>query len=242
MPDPSIVSIAIGLFVGMKLAITGAGGSILSLPLLVFSLNLSMVSAAAIALLAVLLSASVATVLGLRVGLVRYKAAALLAVCGVMLAPVGVWLAQLLPDQVLAMLFAVVLLIVAGHAFQLNVFQTDEEQSLQDKPSPVCAINPTTSKLFWTAPCTKKLIFTGSLAGFLSGLLGVGGGFIIVPTLHKISNLESKVIVATSLAVIAIVSMVNAFTYAGHVAINWHIALPFVSGTLIGMRRQIGGR
>ncbi|MGZ8258909.1 MAG: TSUP family transporter, partial [Methylotenera sp.] len=91
MLDPSIISIGLGLFVGILLAITGAGGTILSLPLLVFSLNLSMVNAAPIVLLAVMFSASVATVIGLREGIVRYKAASLLATCGVVLAPVGVW-------------------------------------------------------------------------------------------------------------------------------------------------------
>jgi len=242
MIDPSIISIGLGLFVGILLAITGAGGTILSLPLLVFSLNLSMVSAAPIALLAVMLSASVATAIGLREGIVRYKAASLLAACGVVLAPVGVWLAQLLPEQVLAILFATVLVMVAWRAFQKSsiqqgVFQTSTCRNLQDenKPDPTCIINPATSKLFWTAPCAKRLIFTGGLAGFLSGLLGVGGGFIIVPTLHQVSNLETKMVVATSLAVIAIVSMASALSYAGYAAINWHIAIPFTSGMLVGM-------
>jgi hypothetical protein len=63
----------------------------------------------------------------------------------------------------------------------------------------------------------------------------VGGGFIIVPTLHSISNLETKMIVATSLAVIALVSMANAFSYAGNGTILWSIAVPFVSATVVGM-------
>jgi uncharacterized membrane protein YfcA len=79
------------------------------------------------------------------------------------------------------------------------------------------------------------LVLTGGLTGFLSGLLGIGGGFIIVPALHKVSNLESRTIVATSLAVVAIVSTVSLLSYAGHVVINWYIALPFISGTLVGM-------
>jgi uncharacterized membrane protein YfcA len=65
--------------------------------------------------------------------------------------------------------------------------------------------------------------------------LGVGGGFIIVPTLHSISNLESKMIVATSLAVISLVSMASAFSYAGNGVILWPIALPFVGATIVGM-------
>jgi hypothetical protein len=110
--------------------------------------------------------------------------------------------------------------------------QSDDDE---EKAEPTCAVNPATSKLFWTASCTKRLILTGSFSGFLSGLLGVGGGFIIVPTLHSISNLETKMIVATSLAVVALVSMASALSYAGNGQILWGIALPFITATLAGM-------
>ncbi len=244
MTDPIIMSIALGLFVGFVLAITGAGGAILSLPLLVFFLHLKMIDAAPISLMAIMLSAGVAAGLGLRSGIVRYKAATLLATFGVLFAPLGVYVAHQLPEKVLAILFTIVLLIVSWRSFQK--FQTpslligddcEDPNGCDDeeKVEPACAVNPATSKLFWTAPCTKRLILTGSFSGFLSGLLGVGGGFIIVPTLHSISNLETKMIVATSLAVIALVSMASAFSYAGHALILWNIAVPFVTAAVVGM-------
>jgi len=83
MFDPVLISIIIGLFIGLVLAITGAGGAILSLPLLVFFLNLKMIDAAPISLMAITLSASIAALLGLKNGMVRYKAASLLAIFGV---------------------------------------------------------------------------------------------------------------------------------------------------------------
>lgn len=244
MIDPIYMSILLGLFVGFVLAITGAGGAILSLPLLVFFLHLKMIEAAPISLMAIMLSAGLAAGLGLRSGLVRYKAATLLAVFGILCAPLGVFLAHQLPEKVLVALFSIVLLVVSWRSFQK--FQTptlligddcDDPNGCDDaeKAEPACAVNPATSKLFWTAPCTKRLILTGGFSGFMSGLLGVGGGFIIVPTLHSISNLETKMIVATSLAVIALVSMASAFSYAGNGPILWGIALPFVSATIIGM-------
>jgi len=234
----------LGLFVGLVLAITGAGGAILSLPLLVFFLNLKMIDAAPISLMAITLAAGLAAALGLRSGIVRYKAATLLASFGVLCAPLGVWAAHQLPEKVLAVLFSAVLLLVSIRSFQKVKTPTlligddcDDPNGCDDneKPEPACAVNPATSKLFWTAPCTKRLILTGGFSGFLSGLLGVGGGFIIVPTLHSISNLESKMIVATSLAVISLVSLVGAFSYAGKGDIAWPIALPFVAATLLGM-------
>ena len=244
MIDPISLSILLGLFVGFVLAITGAGGAILSLPLLVFFLDLKMIDAAPISLMAIMLSAGFAAGLGLKSGIVRYKAATLLATFGVLCAPLGVYVAHQLPEKVLAILFSFVLLIVSIRSFQK--FQTptlligddcDDPNGCDDndKEEPACAVNPATSRLFWTAPCTKRLILTGGFSGFLSGLLGVGGGFIIVPTLHSISNLETIMIVATSLAVIALVSMASAFSYAGNGAILWNIAIPFVSATVGGM-------
>jgi len=247
MIDPVVMSVFLGLFVGLVLAITGAGGAILSLPLLVFFLQIKMIDAAPISLMAITLSAGLAAILGLRSGIVRYKAATLLAAFGVLCAPLGVYVAHQLPEKVLALLFSIVLLVVSVRSFQKfrtptlligddcddpNGCPDDEEVK---KTEPACAVNPATSKLFWTAPCTKRLILTGGFSGFISGLLGVGGGFIIVPTLHSISNLETKMIVATSLAVIALVSMASAFSYVGSGAILWGIALPFVGATVGGM-------
>jgi uncharacterized membrane protein YfcA len=194
--------------------------------------------------MAIMLSAGFAAGLGLKSGIVRYKAATLLATFGMLCAPLGVYVAHQLPEKVLAILFSFVLLIVSIRSFQK--FQTptlligddcDDPNGCDenDKEEPACAVNPATSRLFWTAPCTKRLILTGGFSGFLSGLLGVGGGFIIVPTLHSISNLETKMIVATSLAVIALVSMASAVSYAGNGAILWNIAIPFVSATVGGM-------
>lgn len=247
MIDPVVISIFLGLFVGLVMAITGAGGAILSLPPLVFFFQIKVIEAAPISLIAIALSASIATFLGLRAGIVRYKAAALLATFGVLSAPLGVYVAHQLSEEVLSILFSIVLLIVSVRSFQKfktptllidddsgksNGFANDANESVAE---PACAINPATSKLFWTASCTKRLILTGGFSGFISGLLGVGGGFIIVPTLHSISNLESKMIVATSLAVIALVSIVSAFSYAGSGTILWNLAVPFVIASVLGM-------
>ncbi|NDB70669.1 MAG: hypothetical protein EB015_22210, partial [Methylocystaceae bacterium] len=209
-----------------------------SCPLTVERGKIVLAEFAPISLMAIMLSAGVAAGLGLRTGIVRYKAATLLATFGVLCAPLGVYVAHQLPEKVLAILFSIVLLTVSWRSFQK--FQTptlligddcDDPNGCDDeeKVEPACAVNPATSKLFWTAPCTKRLILTGGFSGFLSGLLGVGGGFIIVPTLHSISNLETKMIVATSLAVIALVSMASALSYAGNGAILWGIAVPFIT-------------
>ncbi len=244
MIDPVVTTIFIGLFVGFVLAITGAGGAILSLPLLMFLLEVKLVDAAPISLMAISLSSGFAAILGLREGIVRYKAASLLAIFGILSAPVGVFVAYQLSEKVLSILFSIVLITISIRSFQKyrtpSLLTGDELNGCLDgrgelKVEPACGVNPATSKLFWSAACTKRLIFTGGFSGFISGLLGVGGGFIIVPTLHSISNLETKVIVATSLAVIALVSTASTLFYSGSGTILWEIAIPFVTASVFGM-------
>lgn len=235
-----LTSIFLGLFVGFALAVTGAGGAILSLPLLMFFLHIKVLDASPIALMAITLSAGVAAIMGLRKGLVRYKAAILLAFFGVIFAPLGVYAAHQFSENILSFLFSIILLIVAWRTFKSSqdskIPMINHDTNIDStKPEPACVINPATSKIFWTASCTRKLILTGSLSGFLSGLLGVGGGFIIVPALHSISNLKSQMIIATSLTVISLVSLVSALSYAWQQAIYWDIAIPFVFSTLVGM-------
>lgn len=230
--DAHLISIALGLFTGLVLALTGAGGSILAIPLLAFGLHLSMAQAAPIGLLAVMLASSLGALQGLRAGIVRHKAAMLIAGFGILLAPFGVWLAHRASNQHLSLIFAIVLGYVAWRMWQQN---TQNLQANELQPAPACVLNPATSRLFWTAPCTKRLMITGSLAGFLSGLLGVGGGFVIVPSLRKVSNFDMQTIIATSLMAIAIVSAVSIATYLLHSDILWQMAIPFAASTMVSM-------
>ncbi len=240
--DPTAISLALGVCIGFVLTLTGAGGAVLSVPLLVFCLQIRMTDAAPIALMAMMLSSGLAAALGLKKGIVRYKAAALLAILGMLFAPIGVSIAHQLPEKMLKIGFAITLLVIAWRAMQqvkahasLNPTHQTQPLAKREADDPACMVNPATAKLLWTKPCTRRLMLTGALSGLLSGLLGVGGGFIIVPALQSISNLETKVIVSTSLAVVALVSMASAISYAGHGTIAWAIAWPFIGGTLLGM-------
>ena len=232
MDEIQLISIGLGLFVGFILALSGAGGGIFAIPLLMFGLHLNLTQAAPIALLAVMSAASVGAIQGLNKGIVRYKTALLMAAFGIAFAPLGVWLAKHAPTQYLSLIFAAILVYVATRMWKRDFKKVYDNEN---NPPPACLLNPATSKLFWTAHCTKRLVITGSVAGLLSGLLGVGGGFVIVPSLRKVSNFDTQTIIATSLAVIALVSAGSVTTYLLHGDISWNIAVPFVVSTMLGM-------
>ena len=171
MDEIQLISISLGLFVGFILALSGAGGGIFAIPLLMFGLHLNLTQAAPIALLAVMSAASVGATQGLNKGIVRYKTAILMAAFGIAFAPLGVWLAKRAPTQYLSLIFAVILIYVATRMWKRDFKKVYDNEN---NPPPDCLLNPATSKLFWSAHCTKRLVITGSVAGLLSGLLGVG--------------------------------------------------------------------
>lgn len=235
MNEHTLIGGGLGLLVGAILALTGAGGGILAVPLLVFGLGLSMVEAAPVGLLAVGLAAGLGAVLGLRQGIVRYRAAGFVAGIGMLRTPVGLWLAHRLPNPPLALLFAVVLLYACG-----RIFLKARHELKHGRPAPrpaflPCVLNPSQGRLRWTLPCARALTFTGMLSGLLSGLLGVGGGFVIIPALGRYTNLDSRSIVATSLAVIALVSLGSVVTASVSGVMHWAVGAPFALGAVLGL-------
>ncbi|OPK05844.1 hypothetical protein BZ164_02070, partial [Pseudomonas veronii] len=213
-----IIVLLLGLTVGVILALTGAGGGILAVPLLVFGAGLSMAEAGPIGLLAVGLAATLGAVMGLKNGTVRYKAALLIATAGIICSPLGLWLAQRTPNRPLTILFACVLMYVALRVFKRSLPPSPASKAAVATKPPPCVLDAQRGKLNWTAPCAWALTVSGVIAGGLSGLLGVGGGFVMVPALQRYTNLTAQTVLATSLAVIALVSMagVAASSAAGH--------------------------
>jgi len=234
MDSMSAISVGLGIFVGMMMALTGAGGGILSVPLLVFGLNLSIASAGPIGLLAIAVAGSLGAINGLRTKLLRYRAALVMATLGIVLAPVGVYLAQRIPNQPLLIAFASILIVVSIRML-IQAQQEITGNVPKDRPAPPCKLDQSIGRLIWSVPCARSLMGSGAVAGFLSGLLGVGGGFIIVPALKKVTDLPMQSIVATSLGVLALISItgVTSAAIAGH--LNWSIGIPFAGGGLAGM-------
>ena len=236
--DPTTLALVLGAITGLVLALTGAGGGVLAIPLLVFGLHLPLQQAAPVGLVAVGLASAIGAFLGLRQRIVRYRAAAVIGISGMLMAPIGVFMAQRLPNRPLLAAFAVVLMYTAWRMLRRPALV---EQSAAAVP---CRVSSTDQRLTWTQPCARALAGTGLVSGVLSGLLGVGGGFVIVPALTRYTDLEMRSIQATSLAVIALVSVSGVSAAALDGALPWAVALPFASGAVLAllMGRQVAGR
>lgn len=226
------LAIILGALVGIIMGLTGAGGGILAVPLLVFGLQLTVAQAGPIGLLAVGIAAAMGAIIGLGAGVVRYRAALLIAGTGILLAPAGVWLAQRLDTRILSVLFASVLLWVAYRSFK-ECRQPGQVNALDIEPP--CIRDTQSGRFVWTTKCASRLALSGSVAGVLSGLLGVGGGFVMVPALQRYTDLAMQSVVATSLAVIALISMAGVATSISGGHFNAAIGLPFAVGAGAGM-------
>lgn len=215
-----------GALIGAVLAMTGAGGGMLAVPLLVLGLQLPMQQAAPTALMVVGLVSALGAVLGLRQGIVRYRAALLLGGAGTVSAPLGSQVAGLLPQNALQAGFAMLMLWLAWRQWQ-PISAVDIKRSRLP-----CVVQPLSGRLLWTSACTRALALTGVVSGLFSGLAGVGGGFVIVPSLARYSDLPWRHIQATSLAVIALVSASATVHAVWQGLINWPLALPFAAGAM----------
>jgi hypothetical protein len=227
-----LLTAVLGALIGLVMALTGAGGGVLAVPLLIFAQQLPVSQAAPIGLLAVGLAAALGAIMGLRTHHVRYRAATLMAGMGFVGAPLGIWLSRRIPNAPLMLVFAAVL---AASALRM-VFFSDRHRAGASTAAAPCAFDPAVGRLRWTPRCARALGAAGLLAGVLSSMLGVGGGFVLVPALLHVTDLELPGITATSLAVIALVSVMSILvTWLSGVAVAWHLALPFAAGAMGGL-------
>lgn len=237
-----MISLLFGLIVGFSLGLTGGGGSIFAVPLLVYGLGLSAHEAVGVSLAAVGATALAGAVVRLRRGEVELKAALLFGVAGLIGAPLGAALGAKLPTTLLLSGFAVLMLLVAARLWRQAVRQPAETGVVRAggsapdaKAGAACRMTPAEGLLL-TSRCTLVLGFSGFATGLLSGLFGVGGGFLIVPMLVLAASLPMHRAVATSLLVIAIISAAGTASHlvAGQ-ALNLKVTGLFVVGGLAGM-------
>lgn len=228
---PLAIPALLGVVVGAVLALTGAGGGVLAVPLLVLVLHWPLQEAAPTALMAVGLAAALGAAKGLQAGQVRWRAALLMGGAGMLGAPLGVALSHVLPSTPLLWGFAGLMLWTGWRQWPRA-----QGQSAKVRTSNLpCVLNPDSGRVQWNTRCARAIAGTGLLSGTLSGLIGVGGGFVIVPALMRHTNFELRQVQLTSLAVIALVSVSGVAAAAWHSQLPWHGAVPFTAGAMLAM-------
>ena len=237
-----IMSLIIGAIVGLILGLTGAGGSIIAVPLLTLGLSLPLKDATGLALLAVLASSAFGVATRLRSKQILWLPGVVLAVTGAATAPFGRALAGVVPDTVLATAFAVLSIAISVRLWRQATQTPDATRVVRassdmrgDSNSALCRLNDWHPMQF-RFRCMASMISAGLGIGLLSGLFGVGGGFLIVPVLMFLTGTSIRQAVSTSLLVISLVSLSG---FISHVIIsesaNLIRAWPLAAGGVLGM-------
>jgi len=226
------LSLLVGSLVGLALGLTGGGGTLLAVPLLVYGLSIGPHQAFVIALAAVGAIALIGLIQRIRAKQVEFSTGALFALAGMIGAPLGIRIASKITESVLLGMFAVLMCLIA-----VNMWR----HSLKEFPSQSNAKTSTcqrdeTGKLKFTSRCAVLILGAGLGTGIFSGMFGVGGGVVIVPALILFSGMPIHRAVGTSLMVIVFTSLsgVIAHTIAGD-GLPVPITLMFILGGFVGL-------
>lgn len=244
-----LLPIVVGICVGIIVGLLGAGGGILSVPILVYLLGQSPHNAAAGSLL-IVGATSLIALIGRRKE-VHWKQGAVFGALSITGSFIGSFLNSLVSPNLLMYLFSALLLIVAGLMFRKAAKEKNEADGnatgrKQQKKSPnpdghnqVCNRPPQGNE---NSPSSKShlhhwitIIFAAVLIGVLTGFFGVGGGFAVVPALTLIMHFDMKEASATSLLVMVIASLAGLAARMGTaIQIDYLSVLPFAFASMIG--------
>ena len=212
------LAVALAVLVGISLGLLGGGGSILTVPLLAYVAGLEPKPAIATSLLVVGVTSAVGAITHARAGRVRWRVAAVFGAAAMVGAYTGGRLARFVPGSVLLIGFALIMIAAAIAMLRGRRDIGDESAG----PLPI-----------------GKILLQGAAVGLISGLVGAGGGFLLVPALALLGGLPMPVAVGTSLVVISMQSLAG---FAGHLsgeAINWKLAAMVTAAAVVGS--VIGG-
>jgi uncharacterized membrane protein YfcA len=243
------LTILFGLVTGLSLGLTGGGGAIFAVPLLVYGTGLHTRQATVVSIVAVGATAFVGFLMRWRKNQVEIKPGVAFAATGMITAPMGDMLGDMLPDAVVMTLFGMLMVVVSARMWRSARKPADAFIRLDDGAGrgAGCPHDPE-GRLRVTSRCARLLGLIGLAVGLLTGLFGIGGGFVIVPALVLLAHMDLKNAVGTSLLVIALVSLsaIAGVVVAGDEFPRQAAGL-FLAGSLLGMflgtaaARRIGG-
>lgn len=209
----------LGLVIGVLLGLLGAGGSILAVPALVYVAGVPLKAAIPTSLLVVGVSAVAAVIPRLR-GQVQWRIAAVVGASGIPAAFAGAALNRALHERVVLVGFALIMVAAAVRMLR------EQPDAGGDCALPSGQVN-------WRG-CLPKAVATGIAVGILTGLFGVGGGFLIVPALVLALGLPMTVAVGTSLVVVAVNSAAGFAAHIDGADLDWSLAAVFTGASVAG--------
>lgn len=214
-----VLSILLGSIVGLSTGLSGAGGSLLAIPLLIYGLSFPPREALATSLAATGAACLVGVIPRLLKRQVELRIGLLFAAAGMVGAPPGTWFAARIPEPVLIGTLAALMF---GIAFRLLRGSSRLAADAERPP---------------LKPHLVMLLMVGLTTGFLSGTFGVGGGFMIVPALVLLGGMPIHRAVATTLFVMSVISSTGAIAYfiEGQGLVAPGKSLLFVTGAAAGV-------
>lgn len=235
-----VLSLLFGAAVGLSLGLTGGGGAIFAVPLLVYGLGVPAKEATGISLAAVGATAFIGFIGRWRTRQIELTTGLLFAVAGMLGAPVGTWLASRIHERLLLLMFAGLMLVIAVRMWRQASVVPHDLSANQSADETSCE-RDMSGALLLSSRCAVLLLLLGLATGLLSGLFGVGGGFVIVPALVLFSGMSIHRAIGTSLMVIALVSLsgIASQLWSGR-SISPQITGLFIGGGIIGL--SIGQR
>jgi uncharacterized membrane protein YfcA len=210
-----ILASTLAVLIGVALGLLGGGGSIITVPVLVYAASIEAQTAVTMALAIVGVTSLVGSAFKARSGLVHKNAAFLFSATGIVGALLGAQLTPLVAPKILLVLFAILMIATAAGMLRKRNGK-DLAPSAQCRP--------------WR--CASAGLGVGAITGFL----GVGGGFLIVPAMVHFGKVPLKMAIGTSLVVIAFNSLAGFAGQLRHSTINWATTGGIIVMALIGMR------
>jgi uncharacterized protein len=209
-----VVTYVLACLVGLSLGLLGSGGSVLAVPILKYSAGLTAKGAVATSLATVGSVSFIGALLAWREGRVVWKEAILFSIVATLGTFGGVQLASSMSNKAQMGLFA---LVMAYAVVRMLKSEPAEPSGEKAKTGYVGSV------------------FRALAVGVLTGVVGVGGGFLIVPALVALFHLPMKKATGTSLVIIAINSAVGTASYSHSVTLDWRFTATFVGCALVGL-------
>ncbi|MGB3484268.1 MAG: sulfite exporter TauE/SafE family protein [Mycobacterium sp.] len=206
-------ALVFGALIGVLLGLLGGGGSILAVPALVYAVGLDIQQAIPISLIVVGTASAVGALPRIRAGQVQWRLAAIFALAGIPATIAGAALGARLPQSVLLIGFAAVMILAGARMLSSTA-----------AVGIACRIGD--SGIDWRR-CASRSIPAGLAVGLLTGLFGVGGGFLIIPALVIALGVDMPIAIGTSLLIIVANSATGVVSHLQGLHIDWAVTAAF---------------